>query len=75
MSTLLHTLFHYHAWANVDLFDTLEKLDRESYRTELQAALRLISHYYVVSRIFAAHLECYSAHVLVRQSRRNTDPQ
>lgn len=57
MSTLLHTLFRYHAWANVDLFDTLEKLDRESYRTELQAALRLISHYYVVSRIFAAHLE------------------
>ncbi|WP_137132266.1 DinB family protein [Rhizobium sp. FY34] len=57
MSTLLQTLYGYHAWANVDLFNKLESIDLERHRTELQTTLRLISHYYVVSRIFAGHLQ------------------
>lgn len=57
MSALLQTLYSYHAWANADLFDKLESVDPEKYGTELQTALRLISHYYVVSRIFAGHLQ------------------
>lgn len=57
MSTLLQTLYGYHAWANVDLFNKLGSVDPEKHGTELQTALRLISHYYVVSRIFAGHLQ------------------
>lgn len=57
MSTLLQTLYGYHAWANVDLFNKLESVDPEKQATELQTALRLIGHYYVVSRIFAGHLQ------------------
>lgn len=57
MSTFLRTLYGYHAWANVDLFDKLESIDPEKNEKELQTALRLISHYYVVSRIFAGHLQ------------------
>lgn len=56
MSTLLQTLYGYHAWANADLFEKLESIDPGKHAIELQAALRLISHYYVVSRIFAGHL-------------------
>ena len=57
MSTVLPTLYGYHAWANVDLFNKLESIDAEKQGAELQTALRLISHYYVVSRIFAGHLQ------------------
>jgi uncharacterized damage-inducible protein DinB len=57
MSTLLQTLYGYHAWANVDLFNKLECVDPEKHGTELKTVLRLISHYYVVSRIFAGHLQ------------------
>lgn len=57
MSTLLQTLYGYHTWANVDLFNKLESVDAEKHGKELQTALRLISHYYVVSRIFAGHLQ------------------
>jgi len=57
MQSALRKLFDYHAWANDDLFDALEKLDPERYGAELQTALRLINHVHVVSRIFAAHLE------------------
>ncbi|MUZ75869.1 damage-inducible protein DinB [Agrobacterium vitis] len=57
MSTLLQTLYGYHAWANVDLFNKLESIDPEKNRAELRTALGLISHYYVVSRIFAGHLQ------------------
>lgn len=56
MNGFLQKLYGYHAWANADLFDTLETLDRERHDTELHSALRLINHYYVVARIFAAHL-------------------
>lgn len=56
MSTLLQKLFGYHAWANNDLFDKLGALDQERHKAELNTALRLINHYYVVAQIFAAHL-------------------
>ncbi|PKA40256.1 DinB family protein [Rhizobium sullae] len=56
MSTLLHTLYGYHAWANRDLFGKLATLDRERHKAEIHTALRLINHYYVVAQIFAAHL-------------------
>jgi len=56
MSGLLHTLFAYHAWANADLFGKLEEFDPERQGADLSKALRLISHYHVVARIFAAHL-------------------
>ncbi|KJF65431.1 DinB family protein [Rhizobium nepotum] len=57
MSTLLQTLYGYHAWANVDLFNKLESIDPEKNGAELRTALGLISHYYVVSQIFAGHLQ------------------
>lgn len=57
MRTLLQTLYGYHAWANIDLFGKLDGLDRETRGKELQAILDLIGHYYVVSRIFAGHLQ------------------
>lgn len=57
MQSALRKLFDYHAWANDDLFDALERLDPERYGAELQTALRLINHVHVVSRIFAAHLD------------------
>ena len=57
MNTLLQTLYGYNAWANIDLFNKLESVVPEKYGTELEIALRLISHYYVVSRIFASHLQ------------------
>jgi uncharacterized damage-inducible protein DinB len=56
MSGLLRTMFGYHAWANADLFGKLEELDPERHQADLAKALRLISHYHVVARIFAAHL-------------------
>lgn len=57
MSTLLQTLYGYQAWANADLFNRMESIDPQENRTELHTALRLISHYYVVSRIFAGNLQ------------------
>jgi uncharacterized damage-inducible protein DinB len=56
MSALLQKLYGYHAWANNDLFDKLAALDQEQRKAELHTALRLINHYYVIARIFAAHL-------------------
>lgn len=56
MGTLLQKLYGYHAWANNELFDKLGTLDQEKHKAELHTALRLINHYYVVARIFAAHL-------------------
>ncbi|MFB9952123.1 DinB family protein [Rhizobium puerariae] len=56
MTILLRKLYSYHAWANNDLFDKLETLHREQHETALNTALRLINHFHVVARIFAAHL-------------------
>lgn len=57
MGSLLQTLYGYHAWANVGLLDTLDSVDRGKRGSEFQAALRLVNHCHVVSRIFASHLQ------------------
>lgn len=57
MNTSLQKLYGYSAWANVELLDKLESVDTEEQGTQLQAALRLVSHYCVVSQIFAGHLQ------------------
>lgn len=57
MNTVLHTLYRYHAWANADLFEKLKELDPDTYANQLATALRLVSHFYVVSKIFAGHLQ------------------
>lgn len=56
MNTVLLKLHGYHAWANTELFDALAGLDPQQHAQTLHAALRLINHHHVVSRIFAAHL-------------------
>lgn len=53
---LLTSLLRYHAWAHEELFGTLHRLDTQQHAAELQAALRILNHIYVVQRIFAAHL-------------------
>jgi uncharacterized damage-inducible protein DinB len=55
-STLLLSLFQYKAWANVELFAEMEKIDASAHAPERHAAIRLLNHIYVVDRIFAAHL-------------------
>jgi uncharacterized damage-inducible protein DinB len=55
-STLLLSLFKYKAWANVELFAELEKLDPQARQAERHTAIRLLNHIHVVDRIFAAHL-------------------
>lgn len=57
MTSLLARLYGYHAWANDDLFDKLERVDGERHAAELQDMLRLMGHAYVVARIFAGHLQ------------------
>jgi uncharacterized damage-inducible protein DinB len=56
MGEMLQTLYGYQAWANHDLLDKLVLLDEATQAAERDAALRLISHYHVVARIFAGHL-------------------
>lgn len=55
-STLLLSLFKYKAWANVELFAEVEKLDPQARQAERHLAIRLLNHIHVVDRIFAAHL-------------------
>ncbi|TIO07541.1 DinB family protein [Mesorhizobium sp.] len=58
MSTLalLRSLFAYQAWANDELLEKLASLDARVHDKERHAAMRLINHCHVVSRIFSAHL-------------------
>ncbi|GLS17931.1 hypothetical protein GCM10007874_09470 [Labrys miyagiensis] len=56
MSTLLRTLYGYHAWANAELIGKLALVDPVARAEALKTALRLVNHYHVVARIFAAHL-------------------
>ncbi|TIV09316.1 MAG: damage-inducible protein DinB, partial [Mesorhizobium sp.] len=55
--TLLKGLLAYQAWANDELLETLAGLDPSRGAAERHAAIRLMNHIHVVSRIFAAHLE------------------
>ncbi|TIR16085.1 MAG: damage-inducible protein DinB [Mesorhizobium sp.] len=54
--TLLKSLLAYQAWANDELLETLVGLDPSRGAAERHAAIRLMNHIHVVSRIFAAHL-------------------
>lgn len=56
MGALLRTLYGYHAWANAELVGKLALLDPVAQAEALKTALRLVNHYHVVARIFAAHL-------------------
>jgi len=55
--TLLGSLLAYQAWANGELLEKLAGMDPSRDAGERQAAIRLMSHIHVVSRIFAAHLK------------------
>lgn len=54
--TLLKSLLVYQAWANDELLGKLVGMDPSRNAKERHAALRLMNHIHVVSRIFAAHL-------------------
>lgn len=53
---LLRSLFVYQAWANGELLEKLASLDQQKHAKERHAAIRLLNHNLVVSRIFSAHL-------------------
>ena len=53
---LLRSLFVYQAWANGELLEKLAGMDQQKHAKERHAAIRLLNHNLVVSRIFAAHL-------------------
>ena len=53
---LLRSLFVYQAWANGELLEKLAGPDLQKYADEHHAAIRLLNHNLVVSRIFSAHL-------------------
>ncbi len=73
MSSLLQTLYRYHAWANTAFLDKLEGIDPEKHGKELQTCLRLMCHSLVVSRIFASHLQGV-AHVFTSDNLEETPP-
>lgn len=56
-SALLTSLLQYKAWANHELFSQLRRLDPHTQQAELHAALRILTHIYVVERIFVANLQ------------------
>lgn len=55
-SILLKNMLAYQAWANDELMQRLCGMARRTGNGEGRAALRLMNHIHVVSRIFAAHL-------------------
>jgi uncharacterized damage-inducible protein DinB len=55
--TLLKDMLAYQAWANDELVEKLVGIDPSRDAGERHAALRLMNHIYVVSRIFASHLK------------------
>lgn len=59
-STVLHSLFGYHAWANQELLDVIGQLNIGQHAIERQQALRLLNHVLVVGNIFRAHLSAKS---------------
>jgi len=56
MSALFKKLYEYQAWANADLFEKMRGMNREKDEKELQVAISLLSHSYIVAKIFCAHL-------------------
>ncbi|MBZ9851864.1 DinB family protein [Mesorhizobium sp. CA14] len=55
--TLLKGMLAYQAWANDELVEKLATMDPSSDPGIRNAAIRLMNHIHVVSRIFAAHLK------------------
>lgn len=55
--TLLKSLLAYQAWASDELVERLAGMDPARDAGQRHAALRLMNHIHVVSRIFAAHLK------------------
>jgi uncharacterized damage-inducible protein DinB len=55
--TLLKGMLAYQAWANDELMERLAGMDPASDAGQRHAALRLMDHIHVVSRIFAAQLK------------------
>lgn len=55
--TLLKGMLAYQAWANDELMETLAGLGPSQGAGEHHAAIRLMNHIHLVSRIFAAHLK------------------
>lgn len=56
-ASLLASQFAYKALANAELLQALAQIDAAVYPAQRQRAIRLLSHTYVVDRIFAAHLD------------------
>jgi uncharacterized damage-inducible protein DinB len=54
--SLLSSFFHYQAWANEELLDSIGQLDPIRHDKERHVSIRLMNHSLVVGRIFAAHL-------------------
>ena len=52
----LSSLFGYKAWANEELFAALAEVNAEKYPAEVNTAIRILNHIYVVDSIFKAHL-------------------
>src|SRR5690349_17513129 len=50
--SLLRSLFIYQAWANGELLEKLDQLDPHAHANERHAAIRLLNHNLVVSKIF-----------------------
>ncbi|MDX8531396.1 damage-inducible protein DinB [Mesorhizobium sp. VK25A] len=55
--TLLRGMLAYQAWANDELVEKLAGLDPSSEAGARHAAIHLMNHIHIVSRIFAAHLK------------------
>lgn len=54
--TTLRALFSYKAWANDEALKSMDRFDDPSHATDLEIAIRILNHTYIVDRIFAANL-------------------
>jgi uncharacterized damage-inducible protein DinB len=52
----LRALFRYKAWANHEALTAMNRFDDPSRATDCEIAIRILSHTYIVDRIFAANL-------------------
>jgi len=66
---LLRSLFVYQAWANGELLEKLAGLDQRAHPQERHAAIRLLNHNLIVSRIFAGASFRHASRLRVRQHR------
>lgn len=71
VSSTLHSLFAYKAWANEELFLALAQVNPETHAAEAHTAIRILNHVYVVDCIFKAHL-AGSAHAYSATNTKET---